>query len=98
MARSFEVVPQRVTVGTATNNVVITFYFDYTDHSICKMLVTPTGTLAAETMVTFNRHGLPSAANTTSIPAQDTAFAIPIELNSGDLADSNIVHGPGFGV
>jgi hypothetical protein len=97
MARSFEVVPQTVVVGTPTNNFTLTFYYDFVDHSICKLLCHPVGTLAADTMVTFNRHGL-ATAQTGTIPAQDTATAIPLELNSGDIADSTVVHNAGFGV
>jgi hypothetical protein len=99
MALNFAIVPQIVQVGPVANGVTITFYYDYTDHGICKMLVAASGgTLANPTMVSFNRHGLPSAAQTTTIPTQDTTYAIPIELNSGDVADSLVVHGPGFGV
>jgi hypothetical protein len=99
MANKFSVVPQTVVVGTPTNNVAITFYYDFVDHSICKMTVTPTGTLAAATMVPFNRNGLAvTGGQTTSIPAQDTALAIPLELNSGDVCDSVVPHNAGFGV
>jgi hypothetical protein len=101
MALPFTVVPQTVVLGTATNGFTLTFYYDYTDHSLCKLLVSSiAGTLAGtNTVCTFNRQGLEQAANrTTTVPTQDSTFAIPIELNSGDLADSNLVHGPGFGV
>lgn len=97
MANFFEVVPQTVTIGTSTNNVAITFFYDFLDHSICKILVTPTGTLAAQTEGVFNRKGL-FTSQTTSIPSLDTSTAIPLELNSGDVADSTVAHGAGFGV
>jgi hypothetical protein len=101
MARSFEVAPQQVVLGTVTNGFRLTFYYDYTDHSLCKIQIDAiAGTLAGtQTMCVFNRHGLEIAAQrTTTIPAQDTSFAIPIELNSGDLCDSTVVHNAGFGV
>jgi hypothetical protein len=101
MARSFEVVPQQVVLGTSTNGFRITFYYDFTDHSLCKLVIDNiAGTLAGtNTLCVFNRHGLEIAAQrTTTLPAQDTSLAIPLELNSGDLADSNTTHGAGFGV
>ena len=101
MANFFEVVPQTVLVGTATNGLSVTFYYDFTDHSICKMLINQrNGTLANDTLVTFNRKGLATTAagGTTTIPSIDTGTAIPVELNSGDVADSVVAHGAGFGV
>lgn len=98
MANKFAVAPQTVVLGTASNGFNITFYYDYVDHSIVKMLINNrNGTLANDTLVTFTRNGLANPS-TTTIPSQDTNVAIPLELNSGDPADSNIAHGPGFGV
>src|SRR5262245_1743535 len=97
MSNKFTVVPQTVQVGTATNNVVIQFYYDFVDHSICKMLVTPTGTLASATMVPFTRNGL-AGTQTTTIPTQDTLTAIPTEVGGGSEASSNVAHSAGFGV
>src|SRR5215469_8643356 len=62
MARTFEIGPMNLVVGTATNNVAIAFGYDPTDHSICKLIVTPTGTLAAATEVTIPRQGNGSQA------------------------------------
>jgi hypothetical protein len=101
MANKFAVAPQTVQVGPVANGVTLTFYYDFTDHSVVKVLVTPTGTLAAQTMVTFNRNGLATNApgvTGASIPTQDTSVAINLEQNSGDPADSLVAHGAGFGV
>lgn len=100
MANKFSIVPQTVVLGTVTNGFTLTFYYDFQDHSLCKMTVTGrAGTLANDTLCVFNRNGLENAAaRTTSIPAFDTSTAISLELNSGDPADSNVVHGAGFGV
>ena len=101
MARSFEVIPQQVVLGTATNGFRLTFYYDFVDHSLCKLQIDAiAGTLAGtQTLCIFNRHGIEQVANrTTTIPAQDTTVAIPLELNSGDIADSASVHNAGFGV
>lgn len=89
MPRSFEISPQIVQVGTGTNNVSIAFGYDPTDHSICKMIVTPTGTLGGATEVTFNRGG----RNATQLGAVVTAdqAAINQQAAQGGPADSNIV-------
>jgi len=98
MANVFQVVPQTVQVGPVANGVTITFYYDFVDHSICKMLVTASGgTLAAQTLVPFTRNGL-AGTQTTTIPALDTGSALPLELSSGDVADSTVAHSAGFGV
>jgi len=98
MANVFEVAPQTVQVGPVANGVTITFYYDFTDHGICKMLVSASGgTLAAQTLVPFPRNGL-AGTQTTTIPTQDTALAIPLELSSGDVCDSTLAHTAGFGV
>jgi uncharacterized ubiquitin-like protein YukD len=49
-------------VGTPTNNVAIAFGYDPNDHSIIKLIVTPTGTLAAATQVNIPRNGNQSQA------------------------------------
>src|SRR5438034_11834014 len=101
MANKFAVLAQQITLGTATNGFRLTVYYDFGDHSICKMVVDNiAGTLAATTILSFNRNGLeiPNSRVITTIPAQDANVAIPLELNSGDLADSLLAHGPGFGV
>jgi hypothetical protein len=57
MPRTVELSPMNLVVGTATNNVAIAMGYDANDHSIIKIIVTPTGTLAAATQVNIPRNG-----------------------------------------
>jgi hypothetical protein len=57
MPRNIELGPMNLVVGTATNNVAIAMGYDPNDHSVIKIIVTPTGTLAAATEVTIPRNG-----------------------------------------
>jgi hypothetical protein len=101
MARTFEVAPQTIVLGTATNGFTLTFYEDPTDHSICKMTVTGrAGTLANDTLCIFPRRGSETlASRTTTIPTADTTGPLAANAQIGSGGDNfPITHGGGFGV
>lgn len=94
MAREFAVSPQSVIVGTATNNVQIQFGYDPSDHSVCKIIVTPTGTLAAATECTFTRNGR-NFVQLAAVAAVDQQ-ALGQQAAQGGPADASIVPRGGF--
>lgn len=88
MPRTFEVSPQVVQVGPAANGVSISFGYDPSDHSIVKMIVTPTGTLAAATELSFNRGGRnPQSVTVNNADKQ----ALAQQAIQGGPEDSGIV-------
>lgn len=102
MGRHFEIAAQQIFVGTATNGFRMTFYSDYIDNTICKIVIDQiAGTLAATTLIPINRCGFPNqnnaGAQTTTIPTLDTTFTIAAQINGGDEASSVLAHGAGFG-
>jgi hypothetical protein len=92
MARSFEIAPQQIVLGTATNGFRLTFFYDFVDHSLCKMVVDNiAGTLAASTECVIPRNARETvSARTTSIPAQDSNVAIPLEIGQGGPEDNSV--------
>ena len=99
MARTFEVAPQTIVLGTSSNGFNITLYMDPTDHSICKMLINNrNGTLANDTLVTFTRRGS-NSVQTTTIPTADTTGALSALAQQASGGDNfPTAHGGGFGV
>jgi hypothetical protein len=99
MARTFEVAPQTVVLGTSTNGFNVNFYEDPTDHSICKMVIDNiNGTLAASTLVTFPRRGNANPS-TTTIPTADTTGQLARNAQIGSGGDNfPTAHTGGFGV
>ncbi len=91
MPRTFEVGPQNLLVGTPTNNVVIAFGYDPNDHSICKLIVTPTGTLAAATEVAIPRGGNGAQAVQLSSVAVADQQAIAQQASEGGPVGSSQV-------
>ena len=91
MPRTFEISPMNLVVGTATNNVAIAFGYDPTDHSICKLIVTPTGTLAAATEVIIPRNGNQfQATQSTTLTAGDQQAINTQIAQGGPLAGSQV--------
>src|SRR5262245_43410293 len=91
MPRGFEIAPMNLVVGTATNNVAIAFGYDPNDHSICKLIVTPTGTLAAATEVTIPRYGNQSqAVQLASVVTADQQAINAQIAQGGPLGAANV--------
>jgi hypothetical protein len=93
MPRTFEIAPMNLVVGTATNNVAIAFGYDANDHSICKLIVTPTGTLAAATEVTVPRNGNQNQVVALGAVVVADQQAINAQIAQGGPLTTNVPRG-----
>jgi hypothetical protein len=92
MARSFEIGPGSYVVG----NVTVQVGYDASDHSICKMIVTASGSQAATTM-SIPRNGNPIQAVNLGAAAAVDQQALGQQAAQGGPVGASVIPRGGFG-